>query len=85
MRLFFALPLLLTTGCGVVNDPQNDQVTLQYNEQRIEQTASDVGNSAENMGEAIANEASETADRVDNSGIVADGEGAETPPAENNQ
>ena len=67
MRLFALLPLLMVAGCGVDTDPRNDQVTIQYNEQRIEnaldaagneagRVASDVGNSIEGAGERIENE-----------------------------
>ena len=67
MRLTFALPLLLAAGCNVDNDAKNDTVTLEYNEERIEDTASDaanaardaassVGNVAESAGRAISNE-----------------------------
>lgn len=75
MRLIFALPLLMAAGCNVENDPQNDEVTFQYNQDAASQAAEDVGNTAEGIGAAIANEADQTADRVDNSGIVADGDG----------
>ena len=67
MRKIVLLPLLMATACGVDTDPQNDQVTLQYNEERIEnaadamaneagQVASDVGNSLEMTGQRIENE-----------------------------
>jgi hypothetical protein len=75
MRWIFALLLPILAGCNVNTDTANDQVTLQYNEQAARQAAQDVGNTAEGIGAAIANEANETADRVNNSGIVADGDG----------
>lgn len=75
MRLIFALPLLMAAGCDVERDPANDEVTLQYNEEAAGQAASDVGNTAEDVGETIANEADRAADKVGNSGIVADGDG----------
>ncbi len=71
MRILLLVPLVLTAACNVNNDPQNDQVTVQYNEEDIRNTAEDVGNTAENIGAAIANEAERTADKVDNSSIVA--------------
>ena len=82
MRVLLAIPLLLTGACNVVSDPSNDQVTVQYNEEAAQDAASDAGNTAEGIGSAIVNEANETADRVDNSGIVADGE---TNTAQNQQ
>lgn len=74
MRILLALPLLLATACNVENDPQNDEVTVEYDQNQLENTASDVGNTAENIGGAIVNEVEEAADKVDNSGIVADGD-----------
>ena len=70
MRILLAMPLLLATAaCGVDNDPQNDQVTLQYNEEQIQNTAEDVGNTAEGIGAAIANEAEETAAKIQNTDV----------------
>jgi hypothetical protein len=67
MRILIALPLLLAAACSVDSDGGNDQVTLEYNEQRIRdgarkagRTARDVaagvGNVAESTGRAIGNE-----------------------------
>lgn len=56
MRIVFALPVLALVACSVDNDPANDQVTLEYNEERIEDTASDAANAAESAGAAIENE-----------------------------
>ena len=79
MRIIFALPLLMTAACNVENDPQNNQITLQYNEQQIENTAEDVGNTAENIGAAIGNEAERAADKISNTDIDVDtsGDGAQ--------
>jgi hypothetical protein len=69
MRTIIALPLLLASAaaCSVDSDGSNDQVTLEYNEQRIRDgarkagrtardVASGVGNVAESTGRAIGNE-----------------------------
>lgn len=56
MRFILALPLLLVVACNVERDEANDQTTLEFNEQRIEDAASDVGNAAESAGDAIQNE-----------------------------
>lgn len=74
MRLIFALPLLMAAGCNVERDPQNEEVTFQYNQEAASQAADDAGNTAEGIGSAIANEADRAADKIDNSGIVADGD-----------
>ena len=62
MRLFLALPLL-AAACSVDNDSANDQMTVQYNQQRIEKAARaarDVGVAAGNVaagaGRAVRNE-----------------------------
>lgn len=68
MRILIALSLLAAAGaCNFSNDSGNDQMTLEYNEQRIREGASDaartakdvatgVGNVAGSAGRAIANE-----------------------------
>ena len=69
MRILLAIPLLFVAGCGVEHDTTNDQVTVQYNEQEIQQTAEDAGNTAEGIGSAIANEAEETAAKIRNTDV----------------
>ena len=87
MRILLAMPALLAiAACDVDNDAQNDQVTVQYNEQQIENTAEDVGNTAQGIGAAIANEAEETAAKLQNTDVdvnVDTNDGAE--PAANQQ
>ncbi len=39
MRAVLVGPLMLVGACNVDNDATNDQVTLEYNQQRIEKTA----------------------------------------------
>ena len=67
MRILFALPLLMAAGCNFDNDAQNDQMTLEYNQQRIEEgirdaartgrdAARSAGNVAQSTGRAISNE-----------------------------
>jgi hypothetical protein len=69
MRLVLALPLILAlAACKVSTDDQNDAVTIQYNQDVAENAAADIGNAAEEAGEAIANgteEAVDTARNVD--------------------
>ena len=69
MRILIAIPLLLTAACGVDHDTANDQVTLQYNEEQVEQTAQDAGNTAEGIGSAIANEAEDAAAKIQNTDV----------------
>jgi hypothetical protein len=63
MRLILALPLLTVAACSVENDTANDQMTLEYNQERIEnaaRTAREVGSGVRNVvagtGRAIENE-----------------------------
>ena len=62
MRLILALPSL-AAACSVDNDSANDQMTVQYNQQRIEKAARTVrdvgaaaGNVAASTGRAVRNE-----------------------------
>jgi hypothetical protein len=70
MRFLILTPLLLVGACNVSTD--NNAVTVQYDQNTAEDAASDIGNTAQDIGGAIANEADQTAAKVDNSSIVAD-------------
>ena len=70
MRILLLTPLLLVGACNVSTG--NNAVTVQYDQNTAENAAADVGNTAQNIGGAIANEADETAAKVNNSSIVAD-------------
>ena len=66
MRLLIAAPLLLLGACNVDRDAGNETTTLSFNEAVAENTLEDVGQTAENIGGAIANEAEQTAAKVEN-------------------
>jgi len=83
MRILLLTPLLLVGACNVSTD--NNAVTVQYDQNTAENTMSDIGNTAENMGAAIGNEVDETANKVDNSAIVANDEGSSDGSNEVNQ
>ena len=73
MRLILALPLLLgVAACDVDRDAANDTTTLEINETEAQNIAEDVGNTAENIGGAIANEAEEAADKIQNTDVDVD-------------
>ena len=55
MRLMFALPLLALAGCDVANDSANDQVRLEYNQQRIEDAARATARTAKEVGSGVGN------------------------------
>lgn len=66
MRILMAAPLLLLAACNVDRDAGNDTTTVSFNEEVAANTLEDVGNTAENIGGAIANEAEQTAAKVEN-------------------
>ena len=66
MRILMAVPLLLLGACNVDRDAGNDTTTVSFNEEVAANTLEDVGNTAENIGGAIANEAEESAAKVEN-------------------
>ena len=66
MRLLIAAPGLLLCACNVDRDAGNETTTLSFNEAVAQNTLEDVGETAENIGGAIANEAERTADKVEN-------------------
>ena len=66
MRSIVALPLLLAAACNVDNDSTNDQVTLEYNQQQIEDAASDAANTSRDVASSIGNVAASTGDAIRN-------------------
>ena len=73
MRITAALPLILVLGaCQVSNDDANDTVSVTYNEDLAANAAADVGNFAQNVGGAIANDVERTADKVQNTDVDVD-------------
>ncbi len=66
MRLLFALPLILTAACNVDNDAGNDQVTLEYNEQQVKDTARDAAAAAKGAASAVGNVAASAGQAIEN-------------------
>lgn len=66
MRMIFALPLLLAASCSVDSDSANDQMTLDYDQERIENAARDAGAAARELGTAAANVADSTGRAIGN-------------------
>jgi hypothetical protein len=66
MRILFALPLLTLAACNVENDSANDQMTLTYNQDRIEEGVSDVANATEDAASSIGNVAASTGQAIRN-------------------
>jgi hypothetical protein len=66
MRFMIALPLLLAGACSVDSDGGNDQVTLEYNEQRIREGASKAARTARDVAQGVGNVAGETGRAIRN-------------------
>ena len=64
MRIALAIPLLLVGACNVSKD--GNAVTVQYDQNKAETTAADVGNVAQNIGGAIANDVQKTGAKIEN-------------------
>ncbi len=61
MRLILALPLLLAApGCDVDNDSANDQMRIEYNEQKIRDAAAATARTAKEVGSGVGNVAADT-------------------------
>jgi hypothetical protein len=83
MRILIVATALALGGCNVSTDSANNSMTVQYDQNKAENTAADIGNTAENIGQSIANDVDRTAAKIDNSSIVADDE--DSNPADNKQ
>ena len=65
MRLTL-VPLLALAACSVDNDSANDQMTLEYNQQRIEGAARTTARAAREVGSAAGNVAATTGRAIRN-------------------
>ena len=71
MRIIIAIvPFALVAACNV--SKEGNAVTVQYDQNTAENAAADVGNFAENVGGAIANDVQATADKVQNTDVDVD-------------
>ncbi|HLL30165.1 MAG TPA: hypothetical protein VK403_04130 [Allosphingosinicella sp.] len=66
MRITLALPLLALAACNVNSDSANDQMTLEYNEQRIRDAAAATARTAKEVGTSVGNVAVTTGRAVRN-------------------
>jgi hypothetical protein len=66
MRILFALPILMLAACNVENDATNDQVTLEYNQERLEDAASDAVDTVKDVARGVGNVASDTGRAISN-------------------
>ena len=66
MRIILALPLLMAGACNVDNDSTNDQMTLEYDEQRIRNAARATARTAKEVGAGVGNVAASTGRAIGN-------------------
>ena len=67
MRAIAALPVLLAAAaCSVQNDAANDQMSVQYDENRIKQGAAAAARTAREVGSSVGNVASSTGRAIGN-------------------
>lgn len=64
--------ILLLSACQVSKDDANDSVSMTYNEDVAENALADIGNTAENVAEDVANEVGEAGDRIENTDVDID-------------
>lgn len=60
MRTVFLLSLLMAGGCDVDSDATNEQVTLEYDRQKIKKTANDAAHTAKEVASGVGNVAAST-------------------------
>lgn len=61
-------PLLLLGACNVSKD--GNAVTVQYDQNKAENTAADIGNTAQVIAGDIGNDVKATGDKIDNKVVV---------------
>ena len=66
MRMMLAIPLLLAVGCDVDSDAGNDQVRIDYDQERIENGAAAAGAAAREVASGLGNVAVTTGRAVSN-------------------
>ena len=67
MRILLVLPLLAAAAaCNVDNDAANDEMTLQYNQERIEDAARDAARGARDVARGAGNVMGETGKAIRN-------------------
>ena len=65
-KIFLALPLAALAACNVNNDSANDTMTLEYDQNQIEETAADVSNVAGEVASGVGNVAQSAGRAIEN-------------------
>jgi len=66
MRIIFTFSLLMVGACNVDNDAANDQVTVDYDQKRIERAAAATARTAKEVGSGVGNIAASTGRAIKN-------------------
>ena len=66
MRIILLLPLLITAACNVDSDGANEQVTLEYDREKIRNTAVGAARTARDVGAGVGNVAVSTGRAIKN-------------------
>jgi hypothetical protein len=66
MRIALALSLLALAGCNVDNDSANDQMRVDYDQQRIENGAAAAARTAKEVGSGVGNVAASAGRAISN-------------------
>jgi hypothetical protein len=65
MRILIAIPALIALGaCNV--SKEGNAVTVQYDQNKAENTAADLGNTAQNIANDIGNDVKNTGEKIQN-------------------
>jgi predicted small secreted protein len=68
MRILIAIPALLLLGaCNV--SKEGNAVTVQYDQNKAQNTAADVGNTAQNIANDIGNDVKKTGEKIQNTDV----------------
>lgn len=71
MRILLSIPaVFLIAACNV--DKEGNSVTVEYDQNTAENVVSDIGDTAQNVGGAIANDVEKTVDKVQNTDVDLD-------------
>ena len=60
MRIILTFPLLMVGACNVDNDAANDQMTVKYDQKKIERAAAATARTAKEVGSGVGNVAVST-------------------------
>ena len=60
MRMILVVPMLMIAGCNVDSDAANEQVTVEYDRQKIKKTAKEAARTAKEVGTSVGNVAAST-------------------------